>query len=106
MALAAVFAFGFMVGRLTEPVSTMPAGVPISAWLGLAALVGAVLAPFAKAARVKRHAPSPLRDASVDEVISLDTALELFPGEEAASEAPEREQTVRSSPARVIKIAS
>ncbi len=52
---AVVFGFGVLIGRLTEPVPAMPAGVHALAWLVLPLMVGAMVVPLVNSNRVARR---------------------------------------------------
>ena len=100
---ADVFRFGFLIGRLTEPVPEMPAGIHGLAWLVLPLVVGAVVVPLATANlaahRLSRPPvppeslvfvqPKPLQwTKSVHgpgDVLNVDSALEHFPQEGSIS---------------------
>ncbi len=53
----AVLVFGFLIGRLTEPVPGVPGGVPWLSWLVLPLIVGAVVLPLVTAKRAARRQP-------------------------------------------------
>ena len=55
----AVFGFGFLIGRLTEPVPDMPGGIHALAWLVLPLLVGTVVVPVATVSHVARRTSRP-----------------------------------------------
>ena len=56
----AVLVFGFLIGRLTEPVPGVPGGVPWLSWLVLPLIVGAVVLPLVTAKRAASEATTEL----------------------------------------------
>lgn len=52
---ATVFGFGFLIGRLTEPVPEMPGGIHALAWLLLPLLVTTGIMPLVSASHARPH---------------------------------------------------
>lgn len=118
---ATVFAFGFLIGRLTEPVPEMPGGIHALAWLLLPLLVGTGVVPLASLPHTSPHASrfpvgseglalvqhmtSPLTEQEhsrpATDICDLDAALGQFPQERPMSSAG----SLRPAPAEVFRVA-
>ena len=118
---AAVFGFGFVIGRLTEPAPEMPWGIHALAWLVLPLLIGTVLVPLASMRQAVHRVSPPTVGAeglalvqsklepSTDrgyagpqtDVCDLDSALEQFPQERPLSSP----SASSAAPSEVVRVA-